>query len=227
MCLRLDSTEIPIIADTTTPKLVKLESKKSHEKFSFGKRLRRKKNEIKNRKCSYGNIWWLIIIMILLSTSAPCWSRCSGLIQTTSFFSASRICLTSCGVFFRAVYTQNISMSQVEINLFSCFFFNTFYSLSRTTIANSTKSLSILHTASQCFQFYRFSVLAHWRRWWWRARESSVTSPTQGSTITGCCRRYRWSSIPWRTQNISLNWIILIDENLSTWCADCEVCCDI
>lgn len=146
MCLRLDSTEIPIIADTTTPKLVKLESKKSHEKFSFGKRLRRKKNEIKNRKCSYGNIWWLIIIMILLSTSAPCWSRCSGLIQTTSFFSASRICLTSCGVFFRAVYTQNISMSQVEINLFSCFFFSTRFTHSRALQLPIQQNLSVFYT---------------------------------------------------------------------------------
>lgn len=100
MCPRLDSHNS---RHNTTKNLWNLNREKSHEKFSFGKRLRRKKNEIKNRKCSYENIWWwlIIIIVILLSTSARCWSRCSGLIQTSFFF--RRLAVVFLRHFFRVV----------------------------------------------------------------------------------------------------------------------------
>lgn len=208
MCPRLDSHNS---RHNTTKNLWNLNREKSHEKFSFGKRLRRKKNEIKNRKCSYENIWWwlIIIIVILLSTSARCWSRCSGLIQTSFFFGVSQ--LSSCGIFFGLLCTHFNESGGINL------FLNTFCSLAYYNCQFNKKSLSILHTASQCFQFYRFSVLAHWRRWWWwRARESSVTSPTQGSS--------RWSSISWRTQK----YLVKLDNSTHWWESQRgDVCCDI
>lgn len=136
MCPRLDSHNS---RHNTTKNLWNLNREKSHEKFSFGKRLRRKKNEIKNRKCSYENIWWwlIIIIVILLSTSARCWSRCSGLIQTSFFFGVSQ--LSSCGIFFGLLCTHFNESG--GINLFLKRFAH-----SRTTIANSTKNLSVFYT---------------------------------------------------------------------------------
>lgn len=50
MCLRLDSTEIPIIADTTTPKLVKLESKKKSRKILVWKEIKEKEKWNKKSK---------------------------------------------------------------------------------------------------------------------------------------------------------------------------------
>lgn len=120
-------------------KLVKLEiffsPKKSSHKILVWKEIKEKENG----KCSYGNIWWLIIVVILLPNLVV-------LVWSTHCLFFRRIVsrLSQAAFFGFAAYKKNISMSQVEINLVFQHVL-----LSRTTIANSKKYLSVFtHQAS-------------------------------------------------------------------------------
>lgn len=107
------------------------------------------------------------------------------LVWSKHLFSASRICLTSCGIFFllfRVLLCTHKTFQWVRWKSIS--FFSTRFTplLLQLPIQNKKisqyiyKHLSFSVSLSHCFQFYRFWVLAHWRwwRWWWDTPQTST-----------------------------------------------------
>jgi hypothetical protein len=157
-----------------------LHPKSHHKKFSFGKRLRRKKIESAHTGISGGLLLLWYCYQILLFWFDP----------HIAFFSAasSRGCLKR--HFFRVLlYTQNISMSQVEINLVFQHVL-----LSRTIQLPIQKNLSVFtHQASllrliaSSFTGFGVCALKHRCWWWWDTQQTSTwifgtTSPTNNET---------------------------------------------
>lgn len=152
--------------------------KSHHKKFLFGKRLRRKEIESAHTGISGGLLLLWCCYQILLFWFDP----------HIAFFRRHRLVIVSSGIFFGfCLYTQNISMSQVEINLV----FLTRFTLSYYNWQFKKKSLSIYtssissHLIASSFTGLVIRALRHRLMMMGQnkqARESSRTSPTNNET---------------------------------------------
>lgn len=111
------------------------------------------------------------------------------------------------------LYTQNISMSQVESISFSTRFTLSYYNCQFKKISQYLHDEHLLN--SHCFQFYRFRCSRCWW-WWWDTTNEHVNlwqlvlrTTRQGST-TGTLTDLVFHDV---RKKISLNWIILIDDS--------------
>lgn len=146
MCLRLDSTEIPIIADTTTPKLVKLESKKKSRKILVWKEIKEKekwnkKSKVLIREYLVAYYYYDIVVDFRALLISLFWFDPNNIF----FFGVSHLSHFLRRFFSGCVHTKHFNESGGNQSFF-LFFFSTRFTHSRALQLPIQQNLSVFYT---------------------------------------------------------------------------------